>query len=176
MTRLLEEAEEALGGDHRRRRVGERVELEGRAGEEVAVEDDADLPGSVVHDAEGGDGAGGEAEGFLELRGVREGEAPRAESFGEDPEVENPLRREDDEPGSALPILEEEVLAVAPRNVPCRDPRFAHGADRFVGNRAGLDAESGQEREQAWRVERSVLRGSSDDTIPDSEPGGAPGV
>ena len=46
-----------------------------------------------------------------------------------------------------------------PGTCACRDPRFAHGADRFVGNRAGLDAEPGQEREQAWRVERSVQRG-----------------
>lgn len=158
MTRLLEETEEAFGGDHRRPRVGERVELEGRAGEEVAVEDDADLSGPVVHDAEWGDGAGGEAKGLLKLRGVREGEAPRAESFGEDPEVERPLRREDDEPGGARPILEEEILAVAPWNVPCRDPRFAHGADRFVVDRAGFDAEPGQEGEQARRVERSAFR------------------
>ena len=157
MGRGLEESEEAVRADQRRRRVGERVELQGRAGEEVAVEDDADFPGSVVHDAEGGDGAGGDAKGFLKPRGVREGEAPRAESLGEGPEVEKPLRREDDEPGSALPILEEKILAVAPRNMPCGDPRFAHGADRFVVECTGLDAEPGQEREQAWRVERSVL-------------------
>ena len=94
----------------------------------------------------------------LKPRGVREGEAARAESFGEEPEVEELLRREDDEPGSAFPILEEEVLAVASRNVRRRDLRLGHGEDGIVGNRAGLDAELGEKREQAGRVERSAVR------------------
>ncbi len=99
MACLPEEPEKAFGRDHRRLRVGERVELEGRAGQEVAVEDDADPPGFVVHDAEGRDGAGGEAERLQEPSGAREGEAARSERFGEAPQVEDPLRREDDEPG-----------------------------------------------------------------------------
>jgi len=159
VARLFEEAEEAFGGDHRRQRVDERVELEGRAGEEVAVQDDADSPESVVHDAEGRDGAGCEAERFLKPLVPREGETARAERFGEGPEIEEPLRWEDDEPGGAFPFLEEEVLAVAPWNAPCRDLRFGHGEDRVVGVGAGFDAEPGQEREEPGRVEGGVRRG-----------------
>lgn len=158
MACLPEEAEEAIGSDDRRLRVGERVELEGWPGEEVAVENDANSPGFVVHDTEGRDGAGGEAERLLKPPGAREGETARSERFGEEPEVEEPLRREDDEPGGPFPILQEEILAVAPGDMGRRDLRLGHREDRIVKERASLDAEPGQEVEEAGRVERGALR------------------
>lgn len=158
MASSFEEEEEAFRRDDRRLRADEKVELQGRTGEEIAVEDDADHSPRVADDGEGSDGAGGDSELFLEPRGAREAESAGAEGIGEPLQVERLLLPEDDEPGGSAPLLEEEVLAVAALDVRRGGLRLGDGEDRLVVVGPHLDAECGEEGEEADRVERSVLR------------------
>jgi len=171
----VEEPEEAIGGDDRRPGVHERVELEGGVREEAPVEDDADPAVRVVDDGEGGDGAGGDAEPLAEPLRAREGEAARAEGLGERPEVERPVLGEDDEPGRASPLLEEEVLAVTSCGMRRRDLRLGDGEDGIVIERPCLDAELGEPGEEARRIVRAG-DGFVGSHRRDSEPGGHAGV
>lgn len=174
----LEEAQEALWRDDRRLRVDERVELQRLGAKEIAVEDDPDLPSRVVHDGEGRHGAGGDAEPLRETLRAREREAPEAEGLGEAAQVERPVRREDDEPVRAAPLLEEEVLAVAPGHVSRREPRLGDGEDGVVLERPRFDAEHTQELEEAGRVVRAigVVCSFVGRHRRDSEPAGRAGV
>lgn len=171
----FEEAEEAGRGDDGRPRIDERVELERLGVEKRAVEDHPDPSARVVHDGERGDGAGSDAEPLEEPPGAREGEPAEAEGVRQGPEVERPVGREDDEPRRAAPLLEEEVLAVAPGHVRRRDLRLGDGEDGVVVERPRFHAELREEGEEARRVVRGRVRCVGSHRR-DSEPAGRGGV
>ena len=119
------------------------------------IEHHRDASVAVVDEREGRDAAGLDAEDRAHLRRRAEREAWRGEAVRERLQVEAALLEHDDEPEPALPVFEEQALAVPARERAAQRHRLGDGEDRRMGVGAIGDAERVEAAEEVcWRCRR----------------------
>lgn len=136
-----DEAQEVLAPDGSRGVVAQRMTVHQLAGDELRVEHVRDAVVGVVDDRQRRHRSGLDAEHLAQELGPAEGEPRRAQRLGETVEVNPLLVAAGDEPETALPVLEEQVLAVRAGEVAGVLLRFLDREDGRVVEGLGLDAQ-----------------------------------
>src|SRR5579883_2625659 len=113
-----------------RRRVHERMVVEGVMAQHLGIEDKGNAMRGIVHQRKGRDAAGMNGEGSEEQVGAAEGETGRAQPLGERLEVDPTILEHDDQPQPALAVFEEEALAMPARQGPAQNDGFGDRMER----------------------------------------------